>query len=492
MRRTRRSLILLAAAVFALLAPAPAPAQQLLGTPGTSGDQLIFFYDATASRTPFLVVSNLAPGALTLEIAWYSQDLSRRLATQFEVIESDGNRIFAPSQLPAATGNAGIAVVTPVRATGDAIPIVPPALPGFAGGALFGGYTLADLASNSAFGESPLARLAVDASGDRASAGAVVDGTAVRFQRFAPTLLVVPFYFDPRSAGFVNRLTLATFADDYGPNGFAIAPTTTDLDFRFADAGGDIVADGGVRVSGVYLNDVQSIAGAGKLTGSGKASFIFDGELPSGVNLFGIISQSLGTFAVGQRLPGLLPSNVVLDQQNLAANIVGEGIGRFSAGGPDPSGENFDFQDAQTFTVGRTGRLARIRVPLRNGRGGTLGVALDLRRAAPTPEADDRQVIGAVYVPASALEGVDDGNPESWVTFDVSPLAVDVTVGQTLAFSLRTADTAGYFMSPNFSDSYLRGSPYRRNRGIETEWTRQGDRNGSDVDYLFQTFVEIP
>ena len=69
---------------------------------------------------------------------------------------------------------------------------------------------------------------------------------------------------------------------------------------------------------------------------------------------------------------------------------------------------------------------------------------------------------------------------------------MNVTVGQTLAFSLRTADTAGYFMSPNFSDSYLRGSPYRRNRGIETEWTRQGDRNGSDVDYLFQTFVEIP
>lgn len=138
MRRTRRSLILLAAAVFALLAPAPAPAQQLLGTPGTSGDQLIFFYDATASRTPFLVVSNLAPGALTLEIAWYSQDLSRRLATQFEVIESAGNRIFDPSALPAVKGNAGLAVVTPVRGTGDAIPIVPPALPGFAGGALFG------------------------------------------------------------------------------------------------------------------------------------------------------------------------------------------------------------------------------------------------------------------------------------------------------------------------------------------------------------------
>ena len=47
-----------------------ARAQSLVATPGTSGDQLLFFYDATAGHPPYLVVSNLSPDALTLEVAW--------------------------------------------------------------------------------------------------------------------------------------------------------------------------------------------------------------------------------------------------------------------------------------------------------------------------------------------------------------------------------------------------------------------------------------
>ncbi len=90
------------------------------------------------------------------------------------------------------------------------------------------------------------------------------------------------------------------------------------------------------------------------------------------------------------------------------------------------------------------------------------------------------------------LENVDDGNPESWVTFDVSPLAVDVTSGQILAFSLRTAETVGYFMSPELGDAYSRGTPYRRNRATGTEWERETGPGGKDADFLFQTFVEIP
>ena len=320
----------------------------------------------------------------------------------------------------------------------------------------------------------------------------VVDGTAVRFQRFAPISLVLPFYFDPTSAGLVNRVILATFADAYGANGFAISPTSTDLEVRFADSGGHDVATGGVRVSGVYLNDVQSIAGAGKLTSSGKAAFVTD-ELPPRVNLFGIVSQSLGTFAVGQRMPGLVAFGAELDQQSLSSgNLVGEGIGRFGTGGPDPSGASSDFQDAQTFTVGRSGRLTRIRVPVHNGRGGTLGVALDLRRAAPGPEADDRQVLGTVYVPASLLDDVDDANPESWATFDLRPLAIDVTAGQTLAFSLRTAETAGYIVSPDLGAPYDRGGAYRRNRATATAWEPETDRGGRQVDFLFETFVDAP
>jgi hypothetical protein len=79
--------------VGAFLDTGHARAQSLIATPGASGDQLLFFYDATAGRTPFLVVSNLAPAEVTLEIAWYAQNLSQRLATQTQTLTIGGNVI---------------------------------------------------------------------------------------------------------------------------------------------------------------------------------------------------------------------------------------------------------------------------------------------------------------------------------------------------------------------------------------------------------------
>src|SRR5690349_11367059 len=99
MRRSRRSVALLAATILALFAAPAARAQQTIGTPGVSGDQLIFFYDATTGRTPFLVVSNFAAVGVTVEVAWYSQDASQRLATQFQQIPAAGNVVFDPSQV---------------------------------------------------------------------------------------------------------------------------------------------------------------------------------------------------------------------------------------------------------------------------------------------------------------------------------------------------------------------------------------------------------
>ena len=430
-------------AALTLLTASPVRSQTVLGTPAASGDQLLFFYDATASKAPFLVVSNFGQDALTLEVAWYAQDASQRLATQLEVLVGGGNKVFDPSQVAGVNGNAGLVVVTPVRSAADPTPIVPPSPSNDPTGPLFGGYTLADLASNSAFGQNPLARLAVDASGNRASAGAVVDGTAVRYQRFAPDALALPFYFDPTSAGLTNRVILAVFRDSYGASGFSIAPATIDFNYQFLDAAGSVVAQSGVGVSGVFFDDVQGLAGVGALTSSGKAVFrnAVDG-VPDGVNTFGIVSQALGTFAVGQNMPGVFTQpRLVLDQQNLSdAELAGQGIGRFNDnnGDPDPSGASFDFQDTQTFIVGVSGLLARIRVPIINDQGGSLSVALDIRRAEAAPEGDDRQVQGTVYAPVSALVGVDVANPETWVTFDLRPLGLEVTDGQTLAFSVRT------------------------------------------------------
>ncbi len=256
------------------------------------------------------MVSNFSPTALTVEIAWYPQDLTQRLATQFQALPSGGNVVLDTSQVQNVNGNAGLAVVTPVMSAADARPVVPPLRnddrPTASSGALAGGFTLADFSTNSAFGQNPLARVAVDAAGQRAAAGALVDGTAIRYQQIQPAALVVPFYFNPGGGtALTNRAILALFQDLYTANRFDIGPRSLTLTAAFLDAAGNAVGQGSLPVSGVAFTDVQSLAGPTPLTSSGKIRFTSDTPLTgANANLLGLMSQSLGTFAVGQGLPG--------------------------------------------------------------------------------------------------------------------------------------------------------------------------------------------
>jgi hypothetical protein len=320
--------------VAACLEDGEARAQSRIATPGTSGDQLLFFYDATAGRAPFLVVSNVSPSALTLEVAWYSQDLGQRLATQFQTLAIGANVILDPSQVQGVNGNAGITVVTPVLSATDARPVVPPplndTLPSAPSGPLVGGFTLADLSTNSAFGQNPLARVAVDATGNRASAGAIVDGTTILYQRIAPDALVIPFYFNPNGGTpLANRAILGAFEDRYAANGFSIGPVSLDLGFGLIDATGSDVASGTLPVSGVVFTDVQALAGATPLASSGKVVLGVDAPLPADANLLGLMSQSLGTFAIGQGMPGYFADraqeDLVLDNADFDLGRVGWG-----------------------------------------------------------------------------------------------------------------------------------------------------------------------
>ena len=90
-----------------------------------------------------------------------------------------GNVVIDPTSSSiaggAVNGNAGLAVVTPITSATDAHPIVPPE-------PLTGGYTLANLQLTAAFGENPYGRLAVGGNGQRATAGAAVDGISGRRQ----------------------------------------------------------------------------------------------------------------------------------------------------------------------------------------------------------------------------------------------------------------------------------------------------------------------
>jgi hypothetical protein len=287
---------------LAIAASAAGAAAQTIGVPDVSGDQLLYVYDARTNRVPFLTVANPSDETVFIDVAFYSQDLSSRLGGGVIELVSAANRVIDPTSDfgGPANGNAGLAVLTPVVSASDATPIVPPE-------PLVGGFTLANTQLGSGFGENPFARFAVTSSGDRAEPGTTVDGSAVSYERIAPEILVLPVYFNPQTLEPPerdgNRVVLATFEDQYGTP-FEVSGRSDSASARFFDASGVPIATTTVTVNGVLLSNLQEIAGgANVLNGSGKVFFDVD---PGSGNYFGLFSQSLGTFASGQRLPEAL------------------------------------------------------------------------------------------------------------------------------------------------------------------------------------------
>jgi len=295
----RRGAARVAALLVALLATATgARAQSTIAVPDVRGDQLLFLYDARAARTAFLLIANPADDPVTVEVAFYPASLTSRLGATTLTLASAGHVVLDPGTVAggAAAGNVGLAVVTPIAAEGDPTPVVPPV-------PLAGSFTLANTALASAFGENAFGRLAVGGNGSRAAAGATVDGDSVRYQRFTPPVLTIPVYFSPPTLGPVendgNRVVLAAFADRYA-GGFSLTPADASIDAVFFDGGGTRIVERGLTVSGVLVSDLQSVAGSERtLATSGKAFFAVDA---SAASVFGVFSQSLGTFAVGHRM----------------------------------------------------------------------------------------------------------------------------------------------------------------------------------------------
>jgi len=289
--------------VAALLAavwfvPGAVRAQTQIPVPDVWGDQLLFFYDARPGRVSFLSISNPSSKAVTVEIAFYPLQLDRRLGQETRTLVGAANVVLDPATAAGGVGGgqAGLVVVTPIQ-TDDASPIVPPE-------PLAGAFTLANTTLGSAFGENAFGRLAVDGVGIRPRAGRVVDGSTIRFQRFAPSGLIVPVYFNPARLGRPeddgNRLILVAFADRYAGR-FDVVSARRSLTARFVDEKGVQRAFGTAIVDGVRLTNLQELSGGVVLNESGKV-FLEQGTEDAG-SLFGIFTQSLDTYASGQRLP---------------------------------------------------------------------------------------------------------------------------------------------------------------------------------------------
>jgi hypothetical protein len=195
-----------------------------------------------------------------------------------------------------------------------------------------------------------------------------------------------------------------------------------------------------------------------------------------------------GVSCAGDSATNPLEGLALAAQNLLNGEIAGQGIGRFSEsnGEPDPGGTSFDFQNAQTVAMGAAGELARIRIPIRNPLGGSDSVTLDIRPLVGfEPDPDDSHNRGSVRVPGISA-GVTNANTATWVTFDLTPLHINVTVGEMIAFSVRTTEDVGYVLNPEISNGYPGGGGYRRNRAQTTAW------NGATFggfDYGFQVYV---
>jgi hypothetical protein len=156
-----------------------------------------------------------------------------------------------------------------------------------------------------------------------------VDGLTVAYQNVLPSSpcldplvpacgdssLTFPVYFNPNTLSPPeqdgNRLFFASFSDQYaapvGPKGaarFNIIPDTVETQATFYSAsGGDPLLATTLTVSGVRFETLQGLAGGDPFTSSGRLDITYPFEgLDDSDNFFGMASQALGTFAIGQRL----------------------------------------------------------------------------------------------------------------------------------------------------------------------------------------------
>ena len=266
--------------------------------PHARGDQLVFFYDASAGATSFLNIGNQGDGPLNVLLRLYNADLSASVDAM-ETLPAGGTRTidvgsFLSDGLPAGPG---VAFAVAVDSAGQPV----------ASRALAGSLTIANLNTLSAWGAPAVARVAVRSSGSSyawADVGARVDGTDVFFEPLRPSSADLSVYYDPAtlepSALGGNRVIFVSF-DDIAAN-----PTTAQagqvswrLDGTRAD--GSQTTDASYVSSGVDATHLEALIGNQVLGSAGGIHLRVDPSSDS--NRIVYFVESLGTFATGYPLP---------------------------------------------------------------------------------------------------------------------------------------------------------------------------------------------
>jgi len=277
------------------LTPAPAPGA-IVEQPASRGDQLLFYLDASAGFTSFVSVANVGAAPLDVLVDVYAADLTLR-DTLALALPAGGSRTIDVGALRAAgvVAGPGLAIAYAVDPSGA--PIVTRALSG--------NFTVANLATGSAWGAPGAARSARKADdGDAPAVGTVIDGATVLLDQIRPDVVELAAYHDPdtleRAAEGGNQLVFVSF-DDVGGR----APEVRTAAMRWVVSAtrndGTPLPSGAVDTSGVDVSHLEAVVGPDVRGAAGRLELT--ARTPWAGNRLVFFAQSLGTFATGYLLP---------------------------------------------------------------------------------------------------------------------------------------------------------------------------------------------
>jgi len=298
--------------------PTPTPTPTPTATPGTAptvapipdlarsrpralGDQAVFYYDAREGFTSFVNLANEGSVELDVEVLFYDAQLAA-VREVLETIPAGGTRTIDVGSLRSQglAASAGVAFATAVDAGGAPI----------ASGALAGNFTVANLATSSAWGGPAAAREAWRREGLAfvdAEPGAIIDGVNVVLEQIAPTAVDLSVYYDPASlepaAAGGNQVIFVSFADVSGlPGGAARQGSSWQIRATRND-GGEISASTH-QTEGVEVSHLAALVGPGVEGAAGSLRLWTDAGAANRLVFF---QESLGTFATGYLLPAVPP-----------------------------------------------------------------------------------------------------------------------------------------------------------------------------------------
>ncbi|MEB2283159.1 MAG: hypothetical protein OZ922_00615 [Myxococcales bacterium] len=265
--------------------------------PDSSGDQLVFYYDARDGFTTFLTVRNRSIATKVVQVSFYGPEFANPPFTQTITLAGGGLHILDAGALHASglPPRVGVAFATVIDGSGT----------GITSWALSGNFTVANLATGSAWGAPALARSAVHDDGTFPSPGSIIDNTVVSLPAICMPGLELAAYYDPDalapSDDGGNQLIFLSFEDVAGTP-LGVQSATTDWSVYGLRSNGSLLANTGFSGTGVVVTNLVTVLGADPSGSSGSILFESTPYCGRRTSLI-FFAEALGTFGTGYLLP---------------------------------------------------------------------------------------------------------------------------------------------------------------------------------------------